>query len=143
MDKSEEEAVMRQLTTVPLFSHLSGKELRTVTRSGLVRSYAAGAKIVTQGEKGLGFYLILDGRVEVQKDGKPVANLAPGHFFGEMALFEELPRTADVIATTPSKCLVLSRWEFWGVMSKEPEVLRGIMAELARRLQQTSKGLSE
>ncbi len=143
MDKSEEEVIVRQLTGVPLFSHLSSKDLKTVARSGLVRSYAPGGKIVTKGEKGLGFFLVLDGRVEVQKDGKSVASLGPGNFFGEMALFEEMPRTADVVATAPSKCLVLSRWDFWGSMSREPEVLRGLMAELARRLQETSKGLSE
>lgn len=141
MDKSEEEVVVRQLTAVPLFSHLSSKELKTVARSGLVRSYTPGGKIVTQGEKGVGFYLILDGRVEVQKNGKSVASLGPGKFFGEMALFEEMPRTADVVAMSPSKCLVISRWDFWGSMTKEPEVLRGLMAELARRLQETSKGL--
>ncbi len=143
MDKSEEEAVIDQLTSVPLFSHLSGKDLKTVARSGTLRSYVAGDRIVTKGEKGLGFFLILDGRVEVKRDGKVIATLAPGAFFGEMALFEELPRTADVVAAAPSRCLVLTRWDFWGSMTREPEVLRALITEMARRLHETTKSLSE
>lgn len=112
-------------------------------QAGAVRSYQAGDKIIGTGEKGIGFYLVLDGRVEVRSDGKPIAKLEPGNFFGEMALFEEQARTADVVAQTPSHCLVLSRWEFWGAMSHQPEVLRTLMVELVRRLRQTPHALSE
>ncbi len=143
MDKKEAEAVSRQLASVPLFSQLSPRQLKSVTQIGLVRTYSAGERVVGKGEKGIGFYLLLDGRMDIKSDGKLLATLNPGSFFGEMALFEEQVRTADVVASAPSRCLVLSRWEFWGAMSHEPEVLRVLMAELVRRLRDTSRSLSD
>ncbi len=143
MDKHEEAAIARQLATVPLFTNLSERQLRTVAGTGLVRSYNAGDRVVTKGEKGLGFFLLLEGKMEVKADGKLLATLNPGSFFGEMALFEDQLRTADVLAAAPSRCMVLSRWEFWATMSKEPETLRALMAELVRRLRDTSKALSD
>lgn len=141
-DPSEAETVQR-LASVPLFSSLSNRDLKSVARTGLVRSFAAGERIVAKGDKGIGFYLVLEGRVEVRSDGKPIATITPGNFFGEMALFEEQRRTADVVAVSPSRCLVLSRHEFWGKMASEPEVLRLLMAELVRRLRTTPQALSE
>jgi CRP/FNR family transcriptional regulator, cyclic AMP receptor protein len=143
MAGSDTDAVAARLHSVPLFSHLSDKSVKNVVKTGALRSYKPQEKIVFKGEKGIGFYLVLDGQVEVRSDSKTVATLKPGDFFGEMALFEEQPRTADVIATTPSRCLVLSRWEFWGVMAKEPEALRELMRELVMRLRATARALSE
>ncbi|HYK92658.1 MAG TPA: cyclic nucleotide-binding domain-containing protein [Thermoplasmata archaeon] len=135
--------VVQRLGAVPLFSSLSEKSRRSVARTGAIRSYAAGARIVAKGEMEIGFYLVLDGKVEVRADGKPIASLSPGAFFGEMALFDEQPRTADVVAVVPSRCLVLARHEFWGELSEAPEVLRALMAELVRRLRGHPHGLSE
>jgi len=143
MEKKDEEAVARQLATVPLFEHLSNRQLRSVAATGMVRSFSAGERVVSKGEKGVGFYLVLEGRMEVKSDGKPVAALNPGSFFGEMALFEDEPRTADVVSTGASRCLVLTRWEFWGAMAREPETLRVLMSELVHRLRVTSKPLSD
>jgi CRP/FNR family cyclic AMP-dependent transcriptional regulator len=143
MDKSEEDKVVQRLSSVPLFSNLSGRQIKTIAGTGAVRKYPAGGQIVTKGEKGIGFYLVLDGQLEVRANGRSVAELKAGDFFGEMALFEEQDRTADVVAKSAAQCLVLSRWEFWALMSKEPEVLRSLMAELVRRLRQTPKALTE
>ncbi len=143
MPKGAETEIVRRLSAVPLFSTLSERDLGAIAKAGAERRYAANERIVTKGEKGIGFYLVLDGRVEVRADGRSVATLGPGQFFGEMALFEEQPRTADVVAVAPAHCLVLSRWEFWGAMSREPEVLRGLVSELVRRLRATSQALSE
>lgn len=143
MPKGEGESVADRLSAVPLFASLSPRDLRTVASTGSVRSFAAGDTIVGKGDKGLGFYLILDGKVEVRAEGKTLATLGPNSFFGEMALFEEQPRTADVVATAPSRCLVLSRWEFWSELAHDPEVLRTLMAAVVGRLRATSKALSE
>jgi len=143
MPGATEAETVQRLASVPLFSSLSDRALRSVARTGVDRSYAAGERIVAKGEKGIGFYLVLEGRVEVRSDGKTLATVAPGNFFGEMALFEEQRRTADVIAVSAARCLVLSRHEFWGKMNDEPEVLRALMAELVRRLRTTSQALSE
>jgi CRP-like cAMP-binding protein len=131
------------LGSVPLFSSLTTRQRKSIADSGKERSYPAGASIVKLGDKGVGFYLVLEGKANVRKENRSVAALGPGQFFGEMALFDEQPRTADVIAESPTRCLVLSSWEFWGALSKEPEVLRALMQEMVRRLRAPVPTLSE
>jgi CRP/FNR family transcriptional regulator, cyclic AMP receptor protein len=143
MGGSGDSTVLRMLSSVPLFSSLSERQRKTLAETGKERSYPTGASIVKRGDKGIGFYLVLEGKADVRKENKSVAVLGPGQFFGEMALFDEQPRTADVVAETPTRCLVLSSWEFWGALSKEPEVLRSLMQEMVRRLRAPVPTLSE
>jgi CRP/FNR family transcriptional regulator, cyclic AMP receptor protein len=134
---------VRLLQQVPIFSALTERQLGSLARDGKERTYAEGAVVVKEGEEGLGFYLVLDGKVEVRRKNRRLAALGPGQFFGEMALFGDQPRSADVLATAPTKCLVLSRWEFRGFATAQPKVLFTIIEEIARRLSETNKALSE
>lgn len=131
------------LRSVPLFSGLSKSQIRTMATTAKERSYRDNELIVRQGEKGIGFYLILDGRARVEKAGQKLSELGPGQFFGEMALLDEQPRTADVKAQGPVKCLVLSPWEFWAAVGNEPEVLRTLLKETVRRMRSSSGALSD
>ena len=135
--------VVGMLEKVPIFTSLSGRELRGLAKDGLGRSFPVGATVVKQGEKGVAFYLVLDGKVEVRRKGRRLATLGPGAFFGEMALFDNAPRSADVIATEPTRCLVLSKWEFWGFAQNKGRMLRGMLEEMARRLAATDQSLTE
>lgn len=135
--------VLRMLEKVPIFSGLTERQLRRLARDSLERTYPEGTAVVNQGEKGIGFYLLLDGRVEVRRKNRRLATLGPGHFFGEMALFDDEIRSADVVATETTRCLVLSRWEFWGFAMGQPGMLRGMLQEMARRLRSTNQALSE
>jgi CRP-like cAMP-binding protein len=134
---------LAMLAAVPLFAPLNKKQLRTLAESAKERSFRAGDAIVTKGEKGIGFYLILSGQARVERAGTAVATLGPGQFFGEMALLDDQPRTADVRAVGPAKCLVLSSWEFWAAVGDEPEVLRTLLKETVRRLRTGPASLSE
>ncbi len=136
-------SVVTVLGSVPLFSSLSKRQLRTIADSGRERTYHAGDTIVKTGDTGIGFYLLLDGQAHVVRGGNVVATLAPRQFFGEMALFDEQPRTADVRAATNLRCLILSPWEFWSSVGKEPEALRVLLKETVRRLRSASPGLTE
>jgi CRP-like cAMP-binding protein len=131
------------LGAVPLFASVNKRQLRMIADTAKDRSIRADEVIVRAGEKGVGLFVILEGQVSVEKSGRQVARLGPGKFFGEMALLDDEPRTADVRAATPVRCLVLSRWEFWGAVSKEPEVIRNLLVETVRRLRSTSPGLTE
>lgn len=131
------------LASVPLFSGLSKSQVRTLATTAKERSFQAGQTIVKQGEKGIGFYLILSGQARVSKSGTPVGVLSAGQFFGEMALLDEQPRTADVMATGPVRCLVLSPWEFWSAVGDEPAVLRALFKETVRRMRSAPAVLSE
>lgn len=130
----DQTAVKQHLSAVPLFSRLSKKLLHTLAVTAADKTYNSGDVIVRQGEKALGFYLVVEGKVDVEKAGKIVATLGPGQFFGEMALLDEEPRTASVKAATRSRCLVVYSWEFWASVGKDPEALRSLLKESVRRL---------
>ena len=131
------------LQGVPMFSGIPERQLRHLARDAKTLEFADGKTLVQQGEKGVGFYLILDGRADVRRKGRRLASLGPGDFFGEMALFDDEPRTADVVATQATRCLVLSRWEFWGFAMTQPTMLRSMLREMARRLSNTDRAFSE
>lgn len=134
MAEKVDPALIRMLAAVPIFAPLGDKMLRALASEGQEQRYKAGDKLVAQGDKGVGLFLILEGTVEVRHGEKPLASLGAGQFFGEMALLENQERTADVVATSPVRCLVVSSWEFWGTLSKEPEVIRLLFQETVRRL---------
>jgi CRP/FNR family transcriptional regulator, cyclic AMP receptor protein len=134
---------VKMLAKVPIFASLKEKDVGKIAQIGLDRPFAAGQQLVKQGEKGIGFYLILSGTVEVSSGGKSLATLGPGQFFGEMALLDDQPRTADVVGTTAGHCLVVSPWEFWSFGANNPEVIRSLFQESVRRLRAAGKGFSE
>ena len=119
-----------------LFASCSDKELDGILSASSQRSFATGDVIVREGHPGgQGFYLILSGAAEVRKGGDAVDTMGPGDFFGEMALLlEETPRTADVVATEPTTCLVMTRWEFKSLLEGHADIAQTIMLELASRL---------
>ncbi|MCI4361536.1 MAG: cyclic nucleotide-binding domain-containing protein [Thermoplasmata archaeon] len=136
-------ASMAMLGSVPLFAPLTKRQLKTLVESGKERTFRAGDAIVHQGDKVIGFFLIQSGEARVERGGTAVASLGPGQYFGEMALLDDQPRTADVKAVGPVQCLVLSSWEFWSAVGDEPEVLRTLFKETVRRLRSGATGLSE
>jgi len=142
-DVKSDGSAQTMLGSVPLFSSLSKSQLHTMAVTAKERTYKDGQTIVQQGEKGIGFYLISAGQARIEKDGKPVATLKTGQYFGEMALLDEQARTADVRAAGAVRCLVLSPWEFWSAVGDEPEVLRHLLKETVRRLRSHPTELSE
>jgi len=135
--------VAEMLGQAPIFSALTDRQLKSLAKAAKVVAFPANSRVVKQGEPGIGFYLLLNGEAEVRQGARVLARLGPGQFFGEMTLIDEQPRSADVVAVKPSECAVLSRWEFWGFAKGEPEVLQGVMREMARRLRETNRSLSE
>jgi len=132
-------AIVAGLRKSPLLASVSDRQLKGLARYAKVRDVPKDTVVVSRGEKGIGFYVVLDGQVQVQKAGKAVARLGPGDFFGELALFDNRPRSADVVTLEPTTVVVLSRWEFWGFAADRPALLRTILQEMARRLEQTSQ----
>jgi CRP/FNR family transcriptional regulator len=123
----------RALARVPLFAGCDESQLRAIAETAHVVSFDAGAAIVSQGEEGLGFYLILSGSVRVERDGHDIATLGPGEFFGEVALVERLPRTATVVAVERTICLGILRSHFRPLLVAQPRIaLRILDAEAAR-----------
>lgn len=127
------------LQKVPLFQSLSNRQLELLAKRMLEREYASEQAIVTQDKAGEGFFVIVSGKAQAlrqRSDGVqvPVNTFGPTDFFGELALLDDGMRTASVIATEPTRCLVLTRWDFLGALREsDVEIANVILEELAKR----------
>jgi len=141
--RSENDAVVEMLKKVPICSGLSEKELKSMVKLSRERRFESGDNIVRKGEEGVGFYLIIDGAVEIRSDGNTLSKLGPGQFFGEMSVLDRQPRSADVLSVQPTRVLVLTAWDFKGLISAKPTIAFKMLQELVRRLRNTDMSLSE
>jgi CRP/FNR family transcriptional regulator, cyclic AMP receptor protein len=126
------------LARAPLFSGLSKKELTQLARMSEDMEIEAGHVLCREGQPGREFFVIVDGEVEVTRKGKPVKRSGGDDFFGEIALLEDIPRTATVKAKTPLRLFVLTSRDFRGLVNSSPSVERKVMKSLARRLVELS-----
>jgi CRP-like cAMP-binding protein len=130
----------RALESAPVFQGLDEAHLNTLAKAAHERSFAEGSKIVKEGEtRGLGFWVILDGTVDVQKGGTTVNTLGPGEHFGEMALLSTLdtPRSADIVAMEDVRVLQLTRWDLRALIKEEPDIALAMMNAMMERLRET------
>jgi len=132
-------AIVAGLRKSALLAGLSDRQLKRLAGYAKVRELPKDSVVVKRGDTGIGFYVVLDGHVQVRKGTHVLARLGPGDYFGELALFDKRARSADVVTLEPTTVVVLSRWEFWGFAGDEPEILRTILQEMARRLEQTNR----
>ena len=129
-------AMSDSLKTVPLFSELSDRELRSLAESMHEKSYDAGQEVVTQGESGLGFFVILDGTARVAVGGQERRTLKAGDYFGELALLEGDNRSASITADEGLRCAGMTAWHFRPFVRDHPDIAWTLLKELARRLRQ-------
>ena len=137
------------LSQVDLFATLDRKELQILSKTCQEKSYAAGSVIFHQGDTGVGLYVIKSGKVRVTIAPNPdraeeeVAVLESGAFLGEMALLDELPRSATATAVEDSTVLLLPVWEFRGILRAHPDIALKMLAVLSRRLRKVEARLWE
>lgn len=124
------------LRRVPLFAGLDKRELESLARLVKEQRYDAGANIVKAGAGGHGLYIIKEGRVSVVRDGHTVATFGPGQFFGEIAVIDSGPRTADVRADTETVCLTLISWEIKPLLMDYAGITYKMLQEVVRRLRE-------
>ena len=135
------------LQNVPLFHSLNNRQLELLAKRMVERSYASGQPIVTQDHGGEGFFVIVSGKAEAvreRSDGEkiPVNTFGPTDFFGELALLDEGMRTASVIASEPTQCLVLTRWDFLSALREsDVEMAIVILEQLAKRFRRALDSL--
>src|SRR5690242_16307430 len=86
------------LAEVPLFDGLSKRQLRRIAKLARTRRFAPGSTMVRAGDPGRSFYVVLDGKAKVNRAGGRSRRLGAGDYFGEMALLDDAPRSADVVA---------------------------------------------
>jgi CRP/FNR family cyclic AMP-dependent transcriptional regulator len=125
---------VQALARAPIFDELSKKELTELARVTDDLEVAAGTVLCKQGQRGSEFFVIMDGEVEVSRDGRRIESGGGGDFFGEVALVARIPRTATVTATTPVRLFVLTSRAFSGMLDDYPTVERKVLRTLAKRL---------
>lgn len=124
----------KSLKSVPLFAHLSRKELVTVGRHADEVEVEAGQVLAREGEVAREFFVIKDGTATVTKSGTVVNHLGPGDFFGEIGLLETPRRVATVVADTPMRLIVMFGPEFTLVDSEIEEIDRTIRKAIDERM---------
>ncbi len=124
------------LAQVPLFASLDRKELTKLAQDAHDVSYAAGTNLSEAGGLGVTFFVVADGALEVSVDGRPVRTLGPGDHFGEMALIDQNPRSAKVVATTDCRCLVFTSWAFRPFLRDHHDVAWAMLELMVRRVRE-------
>jgi CRP/FNR family transcriptional regulator len=128
------------LSKVDLFTGLDKKHLRSLAASTVERSYPAGSVLMKQGDTGAGLFMLVSGKVKItQETGSDTAEedlgtMGAGAVLGEMALLDDLPRSATVTALEDVKALLLPIWDFRTALQNNPEIGVKLLATLSHRL---------
>ena len=120
------------LRAVPMFALLPGPTIEGLARSLEPLDLAAGDVAVTQGEAGIRFYVVSDGELAVEVDGRHVNTMRRPDGFGEIALLRDVPRTATVRAVTPARLYALPKAAFLAAVVGTTEVEEVAAERLAR-----------
>lgn len=133
---------VEDLANVPLFKDLPRKSLERIEKATRNRSFRAGDVIFKEGEEGVGFFMITNGKVEVTRGGTAVATLSNGGFFGEMALLDNHRRSATVKAVDDTECLAIMRSDFLAELRNNPDLAVDMLAMMSQRVRELDERLS-
>jgi CRP/FNR family transcriptional regulator, cyclic AMP receptor protein len=122
------------LAEVPLFEGLSKRHLRRIAKLARIRRFAPGTVLVRAGDPARSFYVLLDGNARVVRDGRRPLRIGMGSFFGEMALIDDSPRSADVVAEGEVIALTIGRSGFVKLLRAEPALSQALLRTLAARV---------
>jgi hypothetical protein len=118
-----------RLKSVPLFSSLSDKALRTVSVFATETAVSVGKRLVHEGDYSYDLIVIETGTADVVKDGEVIGSLGPGDVFGEIGMLSGGKRTADVIATTPMTLVTLSKWDLKRISAEVNDQLQALVKQ--------------
>ena len=141
--------VILSLKTIPIFEDLTSNEFEEISRLVHKRNYKKGEIIFKKNSPGEGMYIIISGSVNIiDPDSETVfASLSNNNFFGEMALLDEEPRSAQAIAVTPSDLIGFFRTDMKSLISRFPDmgnkILLNLSQVLAERLREANILLQE
>ncbi|HEY7737118.1 MAG TPA: cyclic nucleotide-binding domain-containing protein [Candidatus Limnocylindrales bacterium] len=124
----------RVLSRVPLFARCGGRSLEAIGRLADEVDVKDGTELTREGSSGGEFFVIVDGKVRLERGGKEIAVLGPGDFLGEISLIDGGPRTATATADGPARLLVVAHREFHTLMADYPDIRLEILEALAQRV---------
>jgi len=129
-------AYLEHLANIPLFSGLSRKELQLLASLCDETQVPAGRVLIREGAVGWECYVLVDGKVKVERESMLLNVLGPGTYFGELALLDKQPRSATVTALTDCTVLVMGPREFSSALDSIPGLSRKLLAGLAKRVRE-------
>jgi CRP/FNR family transcriptional regulator, cyclic AMP receptor protein len=122
------------LKRAPLFEGLSSRELEELAQRSEDMELEPGTVLCREGEIGHEFFVIIEGDVEIERQGRSLGTRGAGDFIGEIALLEEIERTATVTAKSPLRVFVLTRTAFKRLVEQHPGVELKVLRTLAHRV---------
>jgi len=133
------------LARIDLFHDLRKKELKDLATFCGERTFSPGSVLLSQGEQGLGLFILAKGTVRITRKNHPdgpeevLGTAGAGEVIGEMALLDDLPRSATVTAVDEVTALLLPLWEFRLLLRSDPDVGLNLLAVLSRRLRKAEQ----
>jgi CRP/FNR family transcriptional regulator, cyclic AMP receptor protein len=122
------------LRRVPIFQNLERRDLERIARSLKERTFGAGQTVTTEGQGGVGFFVIESGEATVTQAGEERGKIRSGDHFGEIALIGETDRTATVTADTDLKCWGMTFWEFRPLVEENSTIAWNMLQSMAKML---------
>ena len=136
------------LARIPMFENLADEDRQALAYSLVERRYAAGEVFITIGERGTSMFIVADGHVNIYLPGEAsrrisLKDIAIGEYFGELALFDDKPRSASAVATTDATLLELDRDTLSHYLAQRPQGAMTLLQTMAGRLRATNEMLSQ
>ena len=131
LSKNEKVALLMR---TPLFAECTKAELIEVAIIADEREASTGDRLTEEGQRGREFFVLVEGAVAVTSDGRKLADLGPGDWFGEIAILTYKQRTATVTATSAVRLLVISDRAFRRVVETTPRIALKVLRTVAERL---------
>ena len=137
------------LGRVDLFTNLNKKELKELTSGAQERKYSAGTTLFSQGDTGTGLYVLTHGKVRITQAQNPdraeedLGTLGGGEVLGEMALLDDLPRSATATAVEDTTVILLPVWDFRMALHNQPDIGLKLLSVLSRRLRKAEGRLAD
>ena len=136
------------LRSIPLFEDLLEDDLKALSSSLVSRTFAAGTMIINQGDAGSAMYIVESGDVNIHLAGDEsrrisLKDISRGEYFGELSLFDDLPRSASALATSDAVLLELQRDTLENYLAHRPQAAMAILRTMSERLRETNTLLTE
>jgi CRP-like cAMP-binding protein len=120
---------------VPIFQGLERRELERIAASMKPRTFRAGDRVTSEGQGGVGFFVIEDGQANVTVGGENRRTLGAGDYFGEVALLTDSPRTATITAETDLRCYGMTSWDFKPLVETHGSIAWKLLQAMAKNYQ--------
>jgi len=136
------------LRRTSIFADLPEEHLATLAMRVQHRVYDTGAEIFKEGDPGDALFVIQSGEVKLGELSATrqeiiLATVGEGDMFGDLALLDGVPRSATAVAKEPTRCLVVRRDDFLGVIETQPTAIRAILRSLAGTIRRMNKKLAD